>query len=52
MPYYNRDPKKDHNFDNHPDGRPMHSEAPASEGEMHSYWHDTASLGSETGDMG
>ena len=20
MPYYNRDPKRDHNFDNHPDG--------------------------------
>ena len=20
MPYYNRDPKKDHNFDNHPCG--------------------------------
>ena len=20
MPYYNRDPKRDHNFDNHPNG--------------------------------
>ena len=22
MPYYNKDPKKDHNFDNHPNGDP------------------------------
>ena len=29
MPYYNRDPKKDHNFDNHPN---MHSQDARSAG--------------------
>ena len=23
MPYYNRDPKRDHNFDNHPNDKPV-----------------------------
>ena len=28
MPYYNRDPKRDHNFDNHPSRSPSQAELP------------------------
>ena len=32
MPYYNRDPKRDHNFDNHPPGRnSLHPKRPGNE---------------------